>query len=447
MMTSRTPIRLTPHRGPLATPVTSPESSPTSTPDIDIPHCSAAIRSTLDVAILQYRISTLSPPTRHQSWSYPSRRRREVTKQELLPLSLIFENLIYSASEFAKTVAGIATFCLFIWGILEWSSYASEPPRQPNPWIPLLQFPLPSPTRALRCHVNPSLCESRDQPAAVLHFLSEQIQHAKVLSSLSVGLGLPLRAFFEAHRATIPRVVVRHNLPEPSHLVQDADPLANLTEFLDPPLLEFTSSSFIGRSFALALEELGDLISEPMVLHGSSTNGKRQDVHLHAIYWRTASNLLLEYSAARPRARKLLQHLHALHHQLSPLVSGHYAVGSIEGKPNIWWWKDHPADGVQAFMTGLEVTLDNVRRLIAYLDWITAQLAQTTLRDVLKIRHRTDFSSCMMSLQELFDEPKASTSKKSCFCLNDYRVTPSSHPEIQRVKIMVPGSPTRRAGR
>lgn len=218
-MTSRTPIRLTPHRGPLATPVTSPESSPTSTPDIDIPHCSAVIRSTLDVAILQYRISTLSPPTRHQSWSYPSRRRREVTKQELLPLSLIFENLIYSASEFAKTVAGIATFCLFIWGILEWviirllvfvgelngipqSSYASEPPRQPNPWIPLLQFPLPSPTRALRCHVNPSLCEPRDQPAAVLHFLSEQIQHAKVLSSLSVGLGLPLRALFEAHRET-----------------------------------------------------------------------------------------------------------------------------------------------------------------------------------------------------------------------------------------------------
>lgn len=119
-----------------------------------------------------------------------------------------------------------------------------------------------------------------------------------------------------------------------------------------------------------------------MVLHGSSIHDERQDVHLHAIYWRTASNLLLEYSAARPRARRLLQHLHALHQQLSPLVSGHYAVGSIEGKPNIWWWKDHPADGVQAFMTGLGVTLDNVRRLIAYLDWITAQLVSVCLLPV-----------------------------------------------------------------
>ena len=129
------------------------------------------------------------------------------------------------------------------------------------------------------------------------------------------------------------------------------------------------------------MEELGDLISEPMVSHGSSTHGERQDVHLHAIYWRTASNLLLEYSAARPRARRLLQHLHALHRQLSPLGSRHRAVGSIEGRLNIWWWKGivrHPTpsieDGMQAFVTGLEVTLDNVHRLIAYLDWITEQL-------------------------------------------------------------------------
>jgi len=118
-----------------------------------------------------------------------------------------------------------------------------------------------------------------------------------------------------------------------------------------------------------------------MVSHGSSIHRERQDVHLHAIYWRTASNLLLEYSAARPRARRLLRHLHALHQQLSPLVSGKLAAGSIEGKPNIWWWKGHP-DGLQAFMIGLEVTLDNVRRLIAYLDWITVQLVSVCLLPV-----------------------------------------------------------------
>ncbi|KAH0829090.1 hypothetical protein J3R83DRAFT_2554 [Lanmaoa asiatica] len=208
----------------------------------------------------------------------------------------------------------------------------------------------------------------RDQHVAVLQFLYEQIQHAKALSSLSIGLGLPLRAFFEAHRATIPRVLVRHNLSELPHLTQGVDTLANLTEFLDPSFLDFTSGSFIGRTLTLALDEFGDLISEPTVSHGSSTYEGQQDAHLHAIYWRTTSNLLLEYSAARPRARRL-----------------------IEGRLNIRWWKSglrHPAisieDGMQAFVTGLEITLDNVHRLIAYLDWITEQLAQTTLRDVLE---------------------------------------------------------------
>ncbi|KAG8221219.1 hypothetical protein J3R82DRAFT_1379 [Butyriboletus roseoflavus] len=457
-MTSRTPIRLTPHRGPLATPSNSPESSPTSsTPPTDISHCSTGIRPALDVAILQRKISTLSSPTGHQSGSRLYRRRYQVTKQglfcrdaHLYPLNLIFESLIYSACDLAKSLAGIATFCLLILGLLEWSSYTSELPRQPNPSISVLRCPLPYPTRALRCHVNPSLCEPSDQHVAVLQFLSEQIQHAKALSSLSISLGLPLRAFFEAHRGTIPKVMVRHNRSELPHLVQEADTLGNLTEFLDHSLLDFTSGSFIGRSLTLALDELGDLISEPVVSYGSSTHEEHQDAHLHAIYWRTTSNLLLEYSAARPRVRRLLQHLHALHRQLSPLVLGYHTAGSIEGRFNIWLWKSglrHATsieDRMQAFVIGLEITLDNVHRLIAYLDWITEQLAQTTLRDVLKIRHRTAFSSCMMSLQELFAQSKPSTPKKLCFCLDDYGVT-SARPE--RVEIMVPGSPTVRAGR
>lgn len=115
-----------------------------------------------------------------------------------------------------------------------------------------------------------------------------------------------------------------------------------------------------------------------MVSRGSAALEER---HLHAIYWRTASNLLLEYSAARPRARRLSQHLLALHQQLSPLISVLQVAGSIEGKPNVWWWKGivrRPAtfigDDMQAFVAGLEVTLDNVHRLIAYLDWITEHL-------------------------------------------------------------------------
>lgn len=118
-----------------------------------------------------------------------------------------------------------------------------------------------------------------------------------------------------------------------------------------------------------------------MVSHGLSTHGEHQDAHLHAIYWRTTSNLLLEYSAARPRARRLLQQLRALHQQLSPLVLGHHTARSIEERLDIWWWKSglhRPAtpieDGMPALVAGLETTLHNAHRLVAYLDWITAQL-------------------------------------------------------------------------
>lgn len=49
-------------------------------------------------------------------------------------------------------------------------------------------------------------------------------------------------------RPSIPRVIVRHNLPESPHLLQEVNILANLTELLDHSLLDFTSGSFIGRS-------------------------------------------------------------------------------------------------------------------------------------------------------------------------------------------------------
>jgi len=300
----------------------------------------------------------------------------------------------------------------------------------------------------LRCHANPSICESRDQHGAVLHFLSEQIEHAKALSSLSGNLGLPLHTFLESHRSTL---AVGRNLPELSHLVKQVDAMTNSTELLHPSILDFTPGSFVGRSFTLGLDELDDLISDATI---SFPYGKHQDAHLHAIYWRTTSNLLLEYSAARPRARKLLQHVRALHQQLSPLISSAYAAERIERRINVRWWKGivrHPTtsigDGMQALVAGLEITLDNLHRLTAYLDWITEHLAQTTLRDALKTRQRTDFLSTFTALQELFaqSKPLASTPKKQCFCRVDCGIIPPTR--LERVDIMVPGSPTVRVGR
>ncbi|KAG9312194.1 hypothetical protein JVU11DRAFT_7492 [Chiua virens] len=387
------------------------------------------------------------------------RRRRQVLQQGLFNwrahisrLSSAFEDLVRSVYDFAKALSGVVTFCLLLWALLEWAQYTSELHRQPTPWMTMKLFPLPSSNRTPRCHVNPSLYEPSDQQLAILQFLSGQVQHAKALSSLNTGLGLSLRKFVKAHRTVVPRVLAQRSLAEPPYLLQEGDMLTNVTELLDVSLLDFTFGSFVGRTLTLALDELGDFISEPVVSHGSAAHGQYQDAHLHAIYWRTTSNLILEYSAARPRARHLLQDLHVLYQQLSPIVSDVRDAASMDERSNIWWWQDivhHSAtsveDRMRAFVTGLEISLDTVQRLVGYLDWITEQLAQTTLMDVLEIRSRTDFASCSMSLRELFAQSKPLTPKKLCFDLSDRWGTLSNRPE--RVNIMVPGSPTVRAGR
>ena len=117
-----------------------------------------------------------------------------------------------------------------------------------------------------------------------------------------------------------------------------------------------------------------------MLSHRSSPHGGHPDARLQAIYWRTTSNLLLEYSAAHSRARRLLQHIRAVHQLLSPIVLEQHAAQSIAERSDVLWWKAlfrHPPidGGMQTFVTGLEVTLDNLHRLIVYLEWITERLA------------------------------------------------------------------------
>ncbi|KAF9228513.1 hypothetical protein BS17DRAFT_773854 [Gyrodon lividus] len=463
-MTAQTPVKLTTHRGPLATPPSSPESSIRfSTPSNITSSQIRPARPTVDVAITPPRTSVLSPLTYYRTQSHPRRQwRRGVVNERVLQVSglgprlsirnleLIFESLIHWACDLAKALIGVVIFCLLTWALLESASLVCGPSPPPNSrWLSIPHLPLPSPTRSLRCHLNPYLCGPQETDVAVLQFLSDQIQHAKNLASFSVGLGLPLRAFFEAHQTSVGTFVARHQLPGLSRFMRDADTLTNLTETLDLPFVDFTPSSFIGKSFSLALDEVGGIISDPLVSHHALKRKEYREAHSHAICWRTASNLLLEYSAARPRTRELLQHIQTIHRELSPLVPILGDAVRVEGESNIWWKSKAYArasteEDVRAFVAGLEVTMENLRRLAAYLDWITVHLAQTTLTDILKTHRKADFSSCMTALQELFARSKTPTPKKSCFCLDDYKIVPSSGPE--RLDITVPGSPTVQVG-
>ncbi|KIJ15587.1 hypothetical protein PAXINDRAFT_169046 [Paxillus involutus ATCC 200175] len=447
-MTPRTPLRSTTHRGPLATSPRSTKNTIQCSPAT--PSLIRPPRPTVDVAIPRSRTPVPSPLVYYRNQSRRLRKHDVVNERvlglsglspRLCDLELIFQSLIYWACDLAKTLIGVVIFSLMIWALLESASYISEPSPPPNSrWLSMSHL---APTRTLRCHLGLSLCEPQETDAAVLQFLSDHIQHAKTLASLSVGLGLPLRAFFEAHQANVGTFIARRQLSGRSRFMPDIDTLTNLTASLDPPFLDFTPSSFIGKSFSLALNELGDIISDPP--HQALRYKEHQEAHSRAIYWRTASNLLLEYSAARPRARELLQQVQEIHQELSPLVPTLGDVVHVQAKPHVWWKRKALArssteEGVRAFVTGLEVTMENLRRLAAYLDWITVHLAETTLTDVLKSRGKTDLSSCMAALQELFARSKNSTPTKPCFRPDDYKLASPSVPE--RIDVMVPGSPT-----
>ena len=64
------------------------------------------------------------------------------------------------------------------------------------------------------------------------------------------------------------------------------------------------------------------------------------------------------------------------------------------------------------------------------------------MQDVLEKHPTTDFLSCLTSLQELFVQSRPPTPKTPRFCRIEQGVT-----SPRKVDIMIPGTPTVRAGR
>ncbi|KIJ65965.1 hypothetical protein HYDPIDRAFT_110081 [Hydnomerulius pinastri MD-312] len=462
-MTTRTPPSLSSHRGPLATPPDSPESitkcSFHPTPDQETPS-----RPTIDVGVPRVGAPVRSPLTYYRTqlharrqWSHGVTQPDGISgflleasgfSSRLSTLRYIFKSLLFWACDVAKGFVGILMFCLLIWTLLE---MGSEPSHQSNsPWVVMRHLPLPSATRSLGYQADPS-CQLGEAEAAVLQFLSDHIRHATAIASLSVSLAVPLRAFLEAHTGSVGELISQGQPlgPEDPFVGETSTPFTIMAELLDNPLVDFTSSSFIGKSFSLALDEVAYLVAEPVPDRVLRTR-QNGNAHSHAIYWRTASNLLLEYSAARPRARDLLYRLQAIHGQISPMITPVDDEAPMDEKSHFWWRSKAHAHtstekSVRAFVGGLEVAIDNLHRLAAYLDWITDNLASSSLTEILKLPHKTDFSSCMAALQELFAHSTQSTPlQRLCPCMDDYKLAPSS--KLGRIEITVPSSPTIRVG-
>ena len=99
------------------------------------------------------------------------------------------------------------------------------------------------------------------------------------------------------------------------------------------------------------------------------------------MYHRTASNLLLEYSAARQRIRQLVLDLRIIHRRL--IAKASQRKGSHRTLLSLWRQSDHSSaykeDDHSALASGLGAVIADLSLLAPYLDRMTDQLVSSTL--------------------------------------------------------------------
>ncbi|KAH7883289.1 hypothetical protein F5I97DRAFT_1930848 [Phlebopus sp. FC_14] len=270
------------------------------------------------------------------------------------------------------------------WILVEWGSSVLQP-SQPASLTALLSLPQPSrpASSPFRIDIWEPLAPTKTE-RAVTQFLLDQIQHATQLASLSVGVGAPLLTLFEEHQNNVERLIMQRRV-HGQHLQTGRtfdSPLTNLSRLLQAPLIDFTASGFIGKTFSHALDELDHLGSWSVQDRGPALKEHRE-ARSRAIFWRTSSNLLLEYSSARPRAKDLLLALRAAQQHLLPILWAVNAESRV-------WWRGIPhatsEESLRDLSAGLEVAIENLQQLVAYLDWITDHLVRIGLN------HLVDFA-------------------------------------------------------
>ncbi|KAH7928698.1 hypothetical protein BV22DRAFT_187290 [Leucogyrophana mollusca] len=225
---------------------------------------------------------------------------------------------------------------------------------------------------------TPSLPSTTE--AATATFITEQIHHATNILALVEGMGLPSSTLFDEHIWNVERFISK---TRPS--AADAAALSDIgIGGLDTVLLnDFSVHGFIGKTLSHALGEIQHISSQGHLRYPPAMPPGR-DAHLASVLSLTASNLLLEYSSVLSLTETILPRIESTHHVLADALRTHDDVISSEHGWRKKLRRRLPTGSnkrlaadvrsTRAFVAGLDIIQENMRRLKTYLEWSTEQL-------------------------------------------------------------------------
>lgn len=287
--------------------------------------------------------------------------------------------------------------------------------------------------------------------AAALKFLSEQIDQAHNVLTLVEGLGDD--AFFAYHHANVQRFLSRSRGDPPSGESKTEVDLTVDFRGLDSTLIQTLSPhGFIGRTISHALDEV-TYHSKHIQTAFLTRRSAMRESRLDSVYLLASSNLLLEYSSILSKTESIIPDVVTLHHQLSrnlpKVLANMQSRQAAAPRRSIWgiFTSQRPnpkaveEESLEAFVTGLEIVLVNLRQLNAYLEWITNQLSQRTLLSSASMVLSSSHPSCSSALRDLLDRASRASEKSSrwCRCPDSHKDTPMAP---ARVEFNIPGSRT-----
>ncbi|KAG6335411.1 hypothetical protein ID866_3685 [Astraeus odoratus] len=430
VMTMRAQCSVSPPRsGPLASPPDTRKAHsryPYDPSDACRPAC----------GLCQFRACRHSPTTCY----LPSRRnRRDLVRSNRTDM---WDALWWCAVAIQRLFGLIVVF-LVMRAVMDLAPYfrdtwfpalASKPPeRVPTP------FASQPALFQTRCVSSESIGTAQAM-APVLEFVSDQIQHTTALATLSTTLRSHVRVFLEDDQSHMEALLDEHLIRGATYGTRTTTAGVNFTDLLHTPLVDFTSGGFIGKTFMYALDELDHLSS---LRHSDylCTDQDDQQARALAVYRRTASNLLLGYSASHLRVTQVLLDLRAIQQHLSwnaSQMKNTLWIGGVRRRGSL---RSHAAG--QEIFSELATTLDGVIEdlslLADELDKIAQQLVQSTHPAIPKSGSKGSVSASMNALRELFARAAVPQTKRRPLFEGVREVSSVAR---ARAQVILPGRPT-----
>ncbi|KAL4064262.1 hypothetical protein V8B97DRAFT_1920099 [Scleroderma yunnanense] len=303
-------------------------------------------------------------------------------------------------------------------------------------------FPSPLPSMSTLCQTRSSSLKSTEtaqKSAAVLQFVSDHIMHATSAATLTAGLTTRLRLLLNEDYADMKTLLLEAQSTEQRKEFDEAGLRRIWVNLSDPhtPLIDFTPGGLIGKTFTHALDELDYLSTSS--LSDYSCPREDQETRALAVYHRTASNLLLEYSAAHQRIRRLLFELRMIRQRLTATEPPWKCSHRTNNIRRFLWRRSVPSlaskeETVGALVSKLESVIGYLLPVASYLDRMTDQLAQLNVPERPMSSRKSDLTTSWSALRDLFARSTMLPRNQRIFSGN----MNNSYATLKRVKVILP---------